>query len=298
MKRLSLLLAGLLLSGGLADAAEPTPTRLIYEVVSDEAGDEKPITESEMESLIDAVDRRLNPGWFTHVLVRRLDERRIVITFSPDRVEVEWVERLLSMSGTLEFRILADENASGHKEPIELASALDEDKSRVIDEDGNVVGWWVPVREGREKHLSGAGYRGIQKRNRKTADGRAVLEIFVVKGRYNVTGAFLEKATVEVDHATGNPCIGFRFNDIGAQLFGRLTGSHLPDMVTEFTYKLGIILNGQLYSAPSIRSTVYDRGQITGSFSKQEVQDLVDVLNAGTLPAAIRKLEPGAPPKR
>jgi len=297
MKWLTILLAGILLSGSVAVATEPTKTRLIYEVAADEARGDKPITESEMESLIAAVDHRLNPGWFRHVQVGQLDARRIAITFSADRIEVEWVERLLRMSGTLEFRILADENASGHKKLIELASALDEDKSRVVDENGNVLGWWVPVREGREKDLSGAGYRGIQKRNKKTAEDRETLEVLVIKDRQNVTGAFLEKATVEVDH-TGNPCIGFRFNDIGGQLFARLTGSHLPDPVTEFTHKLGIILNGELYSAPSIRSTVSYRGQITGSFSKSEVQDLVDVLNAGTLPVGIRKFEPGPAPKR
>ena len=68
-----------------------------------------------------------------------------------------------------------------------------------------------------------------------------------------------------------------------------MTSSHLPDIASGFTYKLGIVLDGQLYSAPSIQSTITNRGEITGSFTRQEVQDLVNVLNAGSLPAALSK---------
>ena len=52
---------------------------------------------------------------------------------------------------------------------------------------------------------------------------------------------------------------------------------------------MGIILDGELYSAPSINSTIFDRGEITGRFTRAEVDDLVKVLNAGSLPAALTK---------
>ena len=75
-----------------------------------------------------------------------------------------------------------------------------------------------------------------------------------------------------------------------AQLFGQLTRNHLPDEVNkDLTYKLGIVLDGTLYSAPSIQSTITSSGQITGSFTKEQVQELVNVLNAGRLPAALTK---------
>ena len=72
-------------------------------------------------------------------------------------------------------------------------------------------------------------------------------------------------------------------------MFGELTGNHLPDKLTDFTYKLGIVLDGELYSAPGIQSTIFDHGEITGEFTKEQVQDLVNVLNAGSLPAALTK---------
>ena len=93
-------------------------------------------------------------------------------------------------------------------------------------------------------------------------------EILVEKDIYNVTGAYLTRAEGGTDRK-GQPCVNFMFNDAGGQLFGELTGSHLPDTSSGFTYKLGIVLDGQLYSAPSIQSTITNRGEITGSFTRQ-----------------------------
>ena len=47
------------------------------------------------------------------------------------------------------------------------------------------------------------------------------------------------------------------------------------------------MLDGVLLSAPTIRSTISSDGQITGSFQQADVEFLVGVLNAGSLPAAL-----------
>jgi preprotein translocase subunit SecD len=52
----------------------------------------------------------------------------------------------------------------------------------------------------------------------------------------------------------------------------------------------GIILDGFLVSAPAIRTTIFGRGEITGQLSRQKVDDLADVLNAGSLPAPMVKV--------
>ncbi len=43
-------------------------------------------------------------------------------------------------------------------------------------------------------------------------------------------------------------------------------------------------------SAPSIQGRISNQGQITGSFTQDKVQFLVDILNAGSLPAALSKI--------
>ena len=81
----------------------------------------------------------------------------------------------------------------------------------------------------------------------------------------------------------------------GGRLFGVLTGANLPDAATGFTRQLGIILDGQLYSAPYLRGRISSCGQITGNFTTEEVEELCEVLNAGTLPAPIRFVGRGQP---
>ncbi|MBN2292437.1 MAG: hypothetical protein JXM70_08435 [Pirellulales bacterium] len=85
--------------------------------------------------------------------------------------------------------------------------------------------------------------------------------------------------------------MNFQLSSNGGHRFGRLTSDNLPDEVGGFKRHLGIILNGSLYSAPSINGPITTRGQIAGDFTEQEVKDLVVLLNSGSLPVAIRKVE-------
>ena len=71
--------------------------------------------------------------------------------------------------------------------------------------------------------------------------------------------------------------------------FGQLTGENLPNKATGLAHELGIVLDNVLQSAASIRSTITDRGQITGSFDEAYVDFVVNVLNSGSLPAALQK---------
>ena len=59
--------------------------------------------------------------------------------------------------------------------------------------------------------------------------------------------------------------------------------------MTDFTYKLGIILDGELYSAPVDQQHDFRPRRDHRLLHPQEVQDLVNVLNAGSLPAALTK---------
>ncbi len=238
--------------------------------------------EVDMEKLIAAVARRVNPGGVKEVTIREYGPNQIeIIIPEADEAEVERMKRIISSVGTLEFRILANER--DHKALIERARA--EDAQKILSEDGKLLAWWVPVTKGEERSF--AGYNEIATRTRERR-GEEFLEILVVKDDFDVTGGYLTRAVPDVDQR-GRPNVRFFFNAAGGRLFSGLTGNNLPDEVQDFTRKLGIILDGYLYSAPSIQSTISQQGEITGDFSKQEVQDLVDVLNAGSLPAALTK---------
>jgi preprotein translocase subunit SecD len=78
--------------------------------------------------------------------------------------------------------------------------------------------------------------------------------------------------------------IDFSLKKAGADKFGAWTGSH----VNEY---MGVVLNGEVRSIAFIKSQIYDRGQISGRFSKQSAEDLALTLRSGALPAPIEYLE-------
>ncbi|MEN6451439.1 MAG: protein translocase subunit SecD [Thermoguttaceae bacterium] len=242
----------------------------------------------EMDKMVTAITKRVNPSGTKEVTVRKYGAQGVeIIVPEEDEAEVARIERIISQTGELEFRILADANdpKGDAKGIIEKAMAAPS-KTKVTDRQGRLLAWWVPVKEGQEESFKGAGYAGVATRTRDIR-GRKTLEILVLNDRYNVTGGYLTGA--RPDQREGKPCVTFNFNPGGGKLFGELTGNHTPNEVTGFDYKLGVILDNQLFSAPSIRSTITTNGEITGNFTKEQVQDLVNVLDAGRLPAALTK---------
>ena len=70
----------------------------------------------------------------------------------------------------------------------------------------------------------------------------------------------------------GEPQIDFQLNDDGAKRFGEVTRNNIGQ-------RLAIILDGELYSAPTIQSPIETgNGQITGHFMVEQAQELANVL--------------------
>ncbi len=96
-----------------------------------------------------------------------------------------------------------------------------------------------------------------------------------------LTGRYLSRARVEFDPNTQVPVVGLEFNDEGQELFATLTREHKGEV-------LAIILDGGLLSAPVIQDEILDgQAQITGTFTLEEVKQLVRNLNYGALPVPI-----------
>ncbi len=91
----------------------------------------------------------------------------------------------------------------------------------------------------------------------------------------------LEKATPSTDNM-GRRAISFRLDDKGGALFYNLTGKN-PGR------PLSILLDGVAISAPEINPErpIGSEGQITGTFDAQQVNDMVNKLNAGSLPGRL-----------
>ncbi|NLF07144.1 MAG: protein kinase [Pirellulaceae bacterium] len=151
-------------------------------------------------------------------------------------------------------------------------------KSEIIDEPSGIrVAWWAPVKPGMQKSI--AAMPDIVRRTRKQGS-REVVEVLIVADGFNVTSKYLARAEADVT-PQGQPCIKLTFDQEGALLFGKLTGGRLRHPLTDHYHKLGIIIDGELWSAPAIRSVIFEQCEITGSFTRQEAEEIAAALNAG-----------------
>jgi SecD/SecF fusion protein len=105
-----------------------------------------------------------------------------------------------------------------------------------------------------------------------------------------IDGSYLVDAANQPDN-NGRPAVAFRFSNAGGELFRDLTRKNIPSEDTAASVKrhLAIILDGQVMSAPTINSEISTNGQISGSFTNKEVDQLVNILRSGALPATLKK---------
>ncbi|MFO0904857.1 MAG: protein translocase subunit SecD [Pirellulales bacterium] len=274
----------------------------------------------DMGSLIATLARRINPSGTKEIVVRPFGERQVeIIIPEVDPLEIERIKKTISTAGMLEFRIVA--NGRDHESEMELARAQAQDPlqkrlASVKDPSGKVVAFWAKVArddeetQGRRLFKVGVWNDMVrdartgnilelqipaQQRNFRDFPGAfvdylkeiGVEEIDVLMAAndgQNVVGADLGAVSTGFDNL--NPKVDFSTkSDESARRMGVLTGANLPDGA--FTRQLGIVLDGRLLSAPAIQGRITDRGQITGQFTQKEVDFLVEILRAGSLPAAL-----------
>jgi preprotein translocase subunit SecD len=78
--------------------------------------------------------------------------------------------------------------------------------------------------------------------------------------------------------------IAFSLTPEGATRFADVTGANINEMRS-------IVLNNEVKSIARIESQIRDQGQITGSFTKRQAEDIALVLRSGALPAKMVYLE-------
>jgi SecD/SecF fusion protein len=227
----------------------------------------------DMAKLIAAVSKRINPGGIKEVTIRQYGAEQLeVIVPEVEASEIDHIKKLISTSGVLEFRILANE--TDHRDVIKAA---ERSTGRDVYIAGRLVGRWVKADErlnvGRESQVM---FRENDKGER---------EVLIVRDPFDVTGKYLRRAAPGFDQ--GQLAVQFSFDSAGGEKFGQLTQKNLPDTATGFKRHLGIILDNLMLSAPTINSTIHENGIIQGSFTQPEVDFLVGVLNAGSLPATL-----------
>src|SRR5579864_8478071 len=108
---------------------------------------------------------------------------------------------------------------------------------------------------------------------------------YVVKKQVLVSGGDLTDAQPGFDPRSGEPVVNFRFNTAGSRKFSQATSENVGQ-------PFAIVLDNKVISAPVIREPILGgSGQISGSFTVQQANDLAILLRAGALPAPLTVIE-------
>ena len=341
---------GIDLSGG---------TILVYEANPANTGAGK----VDIDQLIAALKRRVNPEGVLDIPIRKIGNNRIeVILPKATAEEVEEVKRKMTNVGSLSFRILASHRKDKDVEARALSpkgltnppnkyawaklSETYSGESPTTDGENRTITdpaqrWVKNSLSGRTIYLTGKTSAGIDQTevaipiegntlntvklknphkltsissyriefnpSRITAGnpispsdndpiireekspGRVERYILYKVDRWDVTGRYLARAERQQDDHF-QAAVGFVFDRKGGRLFGELTGNHLPEEDGAFKYRLAIVLDNVVQSAPTINSKITTSGIIEGGadgFTPSELDFLLTVLRSGSLPASL-----------
>ena len=102
-----------------------------------------------------------------------------------------------------------------------------------------------------------------------------------------LTGEVIVDARKEFNQASGSPYphVSMSMNSQGAKIWAQLTKEAFENGRKE----IAVVLDGYVYSHPSVNGEISGgNSQITGNFTTQEADDLVNVLSSGKMPAPAR----------
>ena len=109
--------------------------------------------------------------------------------------------------------------------------------------------------------------------------------LYLVNKNAELTGGVITDANANISPTTQEPIVYMSMNSEGATEWARITGANVDK-------RLAIILDGYVYSAPSIRNKITGgSSQIEGIPNLDEAKLLEIVLKAGALPAPVDIIE-------
>ena len=110
-------------------------------------------------------------------------------------------------------------------------------------------------------------------------------ETYSLEERVALEGKHIKDSNLVFSHDNGQPVVSFVLDKEGTRRFGEMTKNNI-------NRQLAIVLDDKVITAPVIRSVIDGgRGEISGSFTVAEANELTLFLRAGALPAPLNVIE-------
>jgi len=184
------------------------------------------------------------------------------------------LQRILKGAGVLEFRILPMQNELESEKISRYVRDLQEKGPEFASDEDYI---WCQIEDYRQWSIPGSITARFGDNYYVLASNKENEKL--LHGGGKETRWALKRAFATSDRM-GRRAIGFTLNTRGAKRFYNLTNKNLKR-------PLCILLDKLAISAPVIQNAISSRGEITGSFSRTEVADMVNKLSAGSLPARL-----------
>ena len=245
-------------------------TELLYEIPLDQID---PLQRSTVaQDIKDVISRRFDNYGLKEISVAISGRNRLLIQLpGSDNDELERLKGQIERAGELNFHLIAPESDQGdvakariQAEMIAFEQALIAFNSLRIEERGSQTAPESP--------------RQIVVERPVGEDGLPAGTVVVENKPPNIVSASLLTNSESTTNTTGQPAVGFEFGGKGASLFADLTGENV-------NRDMAIVLDGVAVQIASINERITTNGTISGSFTRDQVDDVVSVLRAGSLPA-------------
>jgi len=234
---------------------------------------------------IEVIRNRVDEFGVAEPVIAAQGKDRILVQL-PGITDPVRAKELINKTARLDFRLVAEE-----VQPADLNKWIaDAEKAQdfALGKNGmSYAAYLKKINEALTGKLPANSMVAFEKdRNAKTMEAGKIA--MVLKTDTDVSGDQLEDASVGQGEF-GEPTVNFRFGTEGKRKFADLTGNNVGK-------RLAIVLDGVIYSAPSIRSRIDGQGQITlggNNFDEtfKEAQLISTALRAGALPATLQQLE-------
>jgi preprotein translocase subunit SecD len=200
-----------------------------------------------LEQSIEIVDRRVNEAGTKEPIIQRQGADRIVVQV-PGLADPAELKQLLGKTAKMTFHLV---NESVSQDQIERG---------LVPSDTMIL----------ESDEGGADKPGYPQKHAVMTE--------VALGGENLTGS-------NASYQDNLPVVGFQFNTLGAQKFGKITQENIGR-------RFAVVLDNKVITAPVIRSAILGgSGIIEGNFTIESANQLSMLLRAGALPAPLTVIE-------
>ncbi|MBT2367593.1 protein translocase subunit SecD [Streptomyces sp. ISL-10] len=108
-----------------------------------------------------------------------------------------------------------------------------------------------------------------------------------ILGPAEVDGKDVDDANATIDQRNGQWIVQMEFTDKGSKKFQKITGRLSAQQAP--MNQFAIVLDGEVVSAPAVRTTLSANAEISGNFTQESAQELGNILSYGALPLSFEE---------